>query len=117
MTLGIGAAGGPYPSPYAGPGPRFPPSAPGEPAAAAVAVAPGADRVELSFGSPPPEVLQEVDAAYKRVLDLAAQNRELHFSRDEETGRIIVQVRDLEGHVIRTIPKAHALDVMAGAGV
>ena len=113
MTLGIGAAGGPHPSPYASPGPRFAPSAAADPAAPLR----GADRVELSFGSPPPEVQHEVDAAYKRALDLAAQNRELHFSRDEETGRIIVQVRDLEGHVIRTIPKAEALEVMAGAGV
>ena len=113
MTLGIGAAGGTYPPPYASPGPRFAPGARADGATPARDV----DRVELSFGSPPPEVQHEVDAAYKRALDLAAQNRELHFSRDEKSGRIIVEVRDLEGNVIRTIPKAEALEVMAGAGL
>lgn len=74
----------------------------------------GVDRVELSAGSPPPELHVEVEAAYQRALDLAAQNRELHFSRDEHTGRIVVQVRDLDGNVIRDIPGRHALAVMAG---
>ena len=37
-------------------------------------------------------------------------NRELHFETDEETGRVIIQVRDLEGNVIRTIPPSDALD-------
>ena len=111
MTLGIGAAGGPYPSPHASPGSRFAPGAPADPAAPTRA----ADRVELSFGSPPAEVLEEVEAPYKRAPDLAAQNPEPHFSRDEETGRILVQVRDLEGHVIRTIPPRHALEVITGA--
>jgi hypothetical protein len=30
---------------------------------------------------------------------------------------VIVEVRDLEGHVIRTIPPSEALDVMAGAAI
>jgi hypothetical protein len=67
--------------------------------------------------SPPPELLDEVAAARDRVAELAADNRELHFSTDEETGRVIVQVRDLEGNVIRTIPPSDALQVMAGAPI
>jgi FlaG protein len=64
--------------------------------------------------SPPPEVLDEVARARDRAAELAADNRELHFSTDEKSGRVIVQVRDLEGNVIRTIPPSDALMVMAG---
>jgi FlaG protein len=64
--------------------------------------------------SPPPEVLAEVDAAWRRAAELAAQNRELHFSRDRETGRIIIEVRTLDGRVLKTIPPSKSLAVMAG---
>lgn len=67
--------------------------------------------------SPPPELLDEVARARDRAAELAADNRELHFSTDQETGRVIVQVRDLEGNVIRTIPPSHALQVVAGAPI
>ena len=67
--------------------------------------------------SPPPEVLAEVDAAWARAAELAAQNRELHFRRDEQTGRTIIEVRTLDGEVLRTIPPARMLDVMAGGAL
>jgi len=67
--------------------------------------------------SPPPEVMDEVAAARDRAAELAANNRELHFSTDQDTGRVIVQVRDLQGNVIRTIPPSHALHVMSGGAI
>jgi flagellar protein FlaG len=74
------------------------------------------DTAELSIPhTPPPEVLDLVADASDVVRELARNNRELHFRTDEETGRVIVQVRDLEGRVIRTIPPSEALDVMSGA--
>jgi hypothetical protein len=80
--------------------------------------APAQDTALLSLpGSPPTEVLDAVGAAAARAAELQAANRELHFRNDEESGRVIVEVRDLEGNVIRTIPPSHALDVMAGAPV
>jgi hypothetical protein len=73
------------------------------------------DTVELSLpASPPAEVLDEVGAAASRALELASHNRELHFRKDEESGRVIVEVRDLEGTVIRTIPPSEALSVLSG---
>ena len=63
---------------------------------------------------PPPDVLAEVDAARERAAELAAQNRELHFRRDEATRRTIIEVRTLDGEVLRTIPPSRALDVMGG---
>jgi FlaG protein len=80
------------------------------------ATAPKGDVAVISLPpSPPEEVMDEVAAARDRAAELAANNRELHFSTDQDTGRIIVQVRDLEGNVIRTIPPSDALMVMSGA--
>ena len=62
----------------------------------------------------PDELRAQLDAAAQRAAELARANRELHFFKDEETGRIVVQVRDLEGNVIRTIPGSHALELIAG---
>jgi hypothetical protein len=76
------------------------------------------DRVELSLpASPPPEILDEIGAAADRVDALAALDRELHFRTDEESGRVIIEVRDFEGNVIRTIPPTEALDVLAGGSL
>lgn len=80
------------------------------------ATAPKGDVAVISLPpSPPAEVLDEVARARDRAAELAADNRELHFSTDEKSGRVIVQVRDLQGNVIRTIPPSDALMVMAGA--
>jgi hypothetical protein len=76
------------------------------------------DTAQLSLAAyPPAEVLDAVGAAADRVDQLVAENRELHFRKDEETGRVIVEVRDLEGNVIRTIPPSSALEVMSGAAL
>ena len=48
--------------------------------------------------------------------ELRAQKRELHFEATGN-GRVIVQVRDLDGNVIRTIPPAKALEVASGASL
>jgi hypothetical protein len=76
------------------------------------------DTAELSFpASPPAAVLDEIGAAADRAEALAAANRELHFRVDDQTGRVVVEVRDFDGNVIRTIPPSEALDVMAGASL
>ena len=64
--------------------------------------------------TPPPEALSMVDRAAERAGELWREQRELHFQMDEDSGRVIVQVRDLDGRVIRTIPPSEALDVLAG---
>lgn len=95
------------------------PSAPvAEPATAPAKPGPepvfGVDVSDVIPASPPEEVLAEVDAAWERAAELAAQNRELHFTRDEVSGRTIIEVRTLEGEVLRTIPPSKLLDVMSG---
>jgi hypothetical protein len=92
---------------------RFASSEPAVPAVPATA----RDRVELGFGAPPLEVLVEVDRAFDRAHELAAQNRELHFTTDRENGRVIVQIRDLDGNILRTIPNEQALEILGGAAL
>ncbi len=90
--------------------------APGHQPAPAPMPAPAADPVtsDVIPASPPPEVQAQVTEALQRAHDLFAENRELHFAKDPETGRIVVQVRDLQGNVVRTIPPSEALEVMTG---
>jgi len=66
---------------------------------------------------PPVEVLQEMEAASARYDQLLSQQRELHFTHDPNQNRVVVEVRDLEGNVLRTIPPSKALDVIAGGSL
>jgi hypothetical protein len=75
------------------------------------------DRSDVIPASPPPEVLAEVDAAWLHTNKLAVENRELHFARDKTTGRVIIEVRTLDGEVLKTIPPSTALEVMSGGSL
>ena len=81
--------------------------------AAVPAEAVAAVTVDTLPASPPDEVLEQMAEASKVADTLRAQARELHFETSG-SGRVVVQVRDLDGNVIRTIPAVKALDVAAG---
>jgi uncharacterized FlaG/YvyC family protein len=70
--------------------------------------------VDTLPASPPDSVLEDMFAASKVANTLHEQGRELHFQAVGD-GRVVVQVRDLDGNVIRTIPAGKALDVASGA--
>jgi uncharacterized FlaG/YvyC family protein len=74
------------------------------------------DAVQLDMipSSPPVELYDEIDAAASRVDELKAQGRELHFSFDNASKRVQIEVRDLKGNVLRTIPPSKALSVASG---
>src|SRR5436309_14670855 len=74
------------------------------------------DAVQLDMipSSPPAELHGQIDAAAQRVNDLKADGRELHFSFNDDTKRVQIEVRDLEGTLLRTIPPSKALSVVAG---
>lgn len=59
--------------------------------------------------SPPPEVLEAIDAASRAYRQLHAQGRELRFDLDDAGLR--VHVVDLDGNVLRTIPPSEALEL------
>ena len=69
--------------------------------------------VDTLPASPPDSVLEEMFEASRVAQALHEQRRELHFKTVGD-GRVEVQVRDLDGNVIRTIPPGKALDVAAG---
>jgi flagellar protein FlaG len=75
------------------------------------------DRSDVIPASPPPEVLAAVDVASERTHQLASENRELHFTRDKASGRVIIEVRTLDGELLKTIPPSRALDVMTGGAL
>jgi uncharacterized FlaG/YvyC family protein len=64
---------------------------------------------------PPLEVLEEIAAAHERWDQLRSQQRELHFKHDDAANRVVVEVRDMEGNVLRTVPPSKALEIIAGA--
>ncbi|HKG38793.1 MAG TPA: hypothetical protein VKB25_07375 [Conexibacter sp.] len=67
--------------------------------------------------SPPPEVLEAMDAAGRVARELHATGRELRFVPPQEGagGRVRVEVRDLDGNVLREIPPSDLLDVATGS--
>lgn len=109
MNFDIPPIGGPE---RAGPTPRTAPASQANFGAELDA----AVNVSTMPASPPPSVLDEMDAAARVADELRAQMRELHF-QPTKGGRVVVQVRDLDGNVIRTIPPAQALEIAAGAGL
>ena len=70
----------------------------------------GCERTEREFPV-------DLRLAWERSGRLHAQNRELHFARDEQTGRMIIEVRTLDGEVLRTIPPSEMLNVMSGGAL
>lgn len=65
--------------------------------------------------APPPEVLAEVDLAADRGRRMAEEDRELNFTTDPDTGRMVVEVRELStGRVLGRIKPSQVLDLMTG---
>jgi len=64
--------------------------------------------------APTPEARDLVAKAAEVAQQLHENNRELHFTTDDSTNRVIIQVRDLDGNVIKTIPPSKALDLLSG---
>jgi hypothetical protein len=62
--------------------------------------------------SPPRDVLWEVEDAAARVDELHAAQRDLHFELDETTGRVSIELRDLDGRAIRDVAPSEALDIV-----
>ena len=87
-----------------------------EPSPPTLEAVPGAT-VDALPSRPPIDVLREMEAASRRYDELRAQHRELHFTHDPEQNRVVVEVRDPDGKVLRTIPPSKALDVIAGAAL
>jgi len=75
-----------------------------------------AQRIEAATAasSPPAEVRAEVQAAARCADQLHRLGRELRFERESEGGRIRVEVRDLDGNVLRQVPLNEVADFASG---
>ena len=68
--------------------------------------------VDAIPASPPPEVLRQILAAQRAVQDMHERGRELHF--EMTAGRVRIELRDLDGNVLRTVPGTEALAIASG---
>jgi hypothetical protein len=62
---------------------------------------------------PPAHALAEVDRAAARAARMAAAGQELHFEIGPD-GRVAIELRSLDGLVLRTVEPSEALDIMSG---
>ncbi len=63
---------------------------------------------------PPDELLEDMGVAAEVYERLAARGRELRFRLDPPTGRVTVEVRDLDGRLLYSIAPSRALDIASG---
>jgi hypothetical protein len=64
---------------------------------------------------PPQRVWREVDDAAEVWDDLHARGRQVHFEIEEATGRLAIEMRDLDGNVLETLSPSETLAIAAGS--
>jgi hypothetical protein len=60
-------------------------------------------------------VWQEVDAAAGHAEALRECGREVHFEVDPDSGRLVIQLRELDGGVLRELKPADVVAIAGGA--
>ena len=70
--------------------------------------------VDAIPASPPPEVHDAIGVANQAYHDLKTSGSELRFKINEATGKLTVEVHDVHGNVLFTVPAKTVLDVAAG---
>jgi hypothetical protein len=71
--------------------------------------------VDTIPASPPPEVQEAMGVANQAYHSLQASGSELRFKVNEATGRVSVEVHDVHGNLLFTVPASTALDVASGS--
>jgi len=67
-----------------------------------------------SRGGPPPQVLDQIAAAGTIAERLRASGYQLRFTDAERGGHTRIEIHDRDGHAVRTLSTAEALDMAAG---
>jgi uncharacterized FlaG/YvyC family protein len=73
--------------------------------------------VDTIPSSPPQEVLDAMGRAARAHQQLQSSGRELRFNLDRATGKLTVEVHDINGNVLFTVPASKALEVAAGGSL
>jgi hypothetical protein len=84
------------------------------PAPAQTAQAGDTVTVDTIPASPPPEVQDAIGVANQAYYNLQATGSELRFKVNEATGKLSVEVHDVHGNLLFTVPASTALDVASG---
>jgi len=108
MSFDIGSVGR---TPAAAPSQTARSSAPGP-----VQAVPAADTVTVDTipATPPDEVHAAIGVANQAYHDLQAAGTELRFKINEATGKLSVEVHDVHGNLLFTVPSRVALEVASG---
>ena len=70
--------------------------------------------VDTIPATPPPEVQDAIGVANQAYHNLRAEGNELRFKINESTGKLTVEVHDVHGNLMFTVPGSTALDVASG---
>jgi hypothetical protein len=70
--------------------------------------------VDTIPASPPPEVHEAMGVANQAYHNLKASGTELRFKINEATGKLSVEVHDVHGNLLFTVPASTVLDVASG---
>ncbi len=73
--------------------------------------------VDTIPASPPDEVHDAIGVANQAYHNLKASGSELRFQVNEATGKLSVQVHDVHGNPMFTVPASTVLDVASGASL
>jgi hypothetical protein len=84
------------------------------PASAQASEAGATVTVDTIPASPPPEVQDAIGVANQAYHNLQASGSELRFKVNEATGKLSVEVHDVHGNLMFTVPASTALDVASG---
>ena len=77
---------------------------------------PAADTVTVDTipASPPPEVQNAIGVANQAYHNLKSEGSEMRFKINEATGKLTVEVHDVHGNLMFTVPASTVLDVASG---
>jgi hypothetical protein len=70
--------------------------------------------VDTIPASPPPEVHDAIGVANQAYHNLQADGSELRFKINGSTGKLSVEVHDVHGNLLFTVPASTVLDVASG---
>ena len=73
--------------------------------------------VDTIPASPPDEVYAAMGVANQAYHNLKASGSEMRFKVNEATGKLSVEVHDVHGNLLFTVPASTALDVASGGSL
>ena len=73
--------------------------------------------VDTIPASPPDEVHDAIGVANQAYQSLKASGSEMRFKVNEATGKLSVEVHDVHGNLLFTVPSSTVLDVASGGSL